>query len=257
MKVLDFIVCSNEPLNDKNHLIKVAPANNELLPEILPGQFIQILVNKSPNVFLRRPISINNIDLKNNELWMLIKRVGEGTEKICDIVSGDTMNLIFPLGNSFSIPDEKAKVLLIGGGVGTAPLLFLGKVLNDKGFNPDFLLGGRSSSDILQLLDFKQFGDVYCTTEDGSFGEKGYVTMHSILQNNKYDFIYTCGPKPMMISVAQYAKENKIECEASLENLMACGFGACLCCVEKTVRGNICTCTEGPVFNIKELTWLD
>jgi dihydroorotate dehydrogenase electron transfer subunit len=257
MKVLDFTVHSNESLNDKNHLIKVVPANNEPLPEIFPGQFVQILVNNSPDVFLRRPVSVNFTDVINNELWMLIKRVGEGTEKICDLSTGDNMNLIFPLGNSFSIPDKNINTLLIGGGVGTAPLLFLGKKLTEKGFKPNFLLGGRTKTDILQLSDFEQFGDVYCTTEDGSFGEKGFVTDHSVLQNKNYDFIYTCGPKPMMVSVAKYANANGIECEASLENLMACGFGACLCCVEKTVRGNVCTCTEGPVFNIKELTWLD
>ncbi|MDD4777820.1 MAG: dihydroorotate dehydrogenase electron transfer subunit [Fermentimonas sp.] len=257
MKVLDFIVRSNESLNDKNNLIKVAPANGEPLPEMSPGQFVQILVNNSPDVFLRRPVSINNTDLVGNELWMLVKRVGEGTEKICNLGTGDTMNIIFPLGNSFSIPEKESNTLLIGGGVGTAPLLFLGKKLSEKGYKPDFLLGGRTESDILQLSDFRQYGDVYCTTEDGSFGEKGFVTGHSVLQKNKYDFIYTCGPKPMMVAVAKYASSNEIDCEASLENLMACGFGACLCCIEKTVRGNVCTCTEGPVFNIKELTWLD
>lgn len=167
------------------------------------------------------------------------------------------MNIIFPLGNSFSIPEKKTNTLLVGGGVGTAPLLFLGKKLSEKGYKPAFLLGGRTESDILQLSDFEQYGDVYCTTEDGSFGEKGFVTGHSVLQKNRFDFIYTCGPKPMMVAVAKHANSNGIDCEASLENLMACGFGACLCCIEKTVRGNVCTCTEGPVFNIKELTWLD
>lgn len=257
MKVLDFIVRSNERLNDKNHLIKVTPENGEPLPEMFPGQFVQILVNNSHDVFLRRPVSINNIDLDNNELWILVKRVGEGTEKICNLVSGDTMNIIFPLGNSFSIPEKKTNTLLVGGGVGTAPLLFLGKKLSEKGYKPAFLLGGRTESDILQLSDFEQYGDVYCTTEDGSFGEKGFVTGHSVLQKNRFDFIYTCGPKPMMVAVAKHANSNGIDCEASLENLMACGFGACLCCIEKTVSGNVCTCTEGPVFNIKELTWLD
>ncbi len=257
MKVLDFIVRSNEPLNDKNHLIKVVPANGEPLPEMFPGQFVQILVNNSSGVFLRRPISVNNTDLVNNELWLLVKRAGEGTEKICDLPPGEIMNLIFPLGSSFSIPQENCNTLLIGGGVGTAPLLFLGKKLSEKGYKPNFLLGGRTKSDILQLSYFEQYGNVYCTTEDGTLGEKGFVTDHSVLQNNKFDFIYTCGPKPMMVAVAKYANAKGIECEASLENLMACGFGACLCCVEKTVNGNICTCTEGPVFNIKELTWLD
>ena len=257
MKLLDFRVRSNEKLNDQNHLIKVMPANNELLPEMFPGQFVQILVTNSQEVFLRRPVSVNLVDKQRNEMWLLIKRVGEGTNKICELSAGEIMNLIFPLGNSFTIPEKSCNPLLVGGGVGTAPLLFLGQKLKNKGIHPNFLLGGRSETDILQRDDFEQYGNVYCTTEDGSFGEKGFVTAHSALQNNNYDYIYTCGPKPMMVAVAKYAKEKGVECEASLENLMACGFGACLCCIEKTVRGNICTCTEGPVFNTNELVWLD
>ena len=257
MKVIDFTVRSNEQLNYQNNLIKVAPADNEALPDMFPGQFVQILVDNSPNIFLRRPISINFVDKEKNEMWLLIQQIGEGTRKICETQVGETTNIIFPLGNSFTIPQQNGKFLLVGGGVGTAPMLFLGKKLSEKGFSPDFLLGGRSERDILQLTDFEKYGTVYCTTEDGSFGEKGFVTHHSVLQNKKYDFIYTCGPKPMMVAVAKYAHENGIGCEVSLENLMACGFGACLCCIEKTTRGNLCSCTEGPVFNINELTWID
>lgn len=257
MKVSDFTIRSNTRLNDRNYLLKVTPAGNEPLPQMYPGQFVQIRVDNSPQVFLRRPISINFVDDEQNEIWFLIQSVGEGTAKISALSPGETMNLLIPLGSSFSLPDEKGNFLLIGGGVGTAPLLFLGKKMREKGFEPDFLLGGRSDKDILQRDDFERLGTLYCTTEDGSQGEKGFVTQHSILQNKKYDFIYTCGPKPMMVAVARYAQQKGISCEASLENLMACGFGACLCCIEKTIRGNVCACTEGPVFNTKELTWLD
>ena len=92
------------------------------------------------------------------------------------------------------------------------------------------------------------------TTEDGSEGEKGFVTNHSVLGEH-FDMIATCGPKPMMVNVAKYAAKTGVECEASLENMMACGVGACLCCVEKTTEGNLCVCKEGPVFNIKKLLW--
>lgn len=257
-KVRDFIVRSNELLNEQNHLLKVFPANDETLPVMYPGQFVQILVANSANVFLRRPISINLIDEVNNEMWLLIQKVGEGTEKICAIKPHETLNIVFPLGNSFSIPSEKdTRTLLVGGGVGTAPMLFLGKKLYEQGFMPDFLLGARTEKDVLQLSEFQKYGDSYCTTEDGSMGEKGFVTHHSVLREKKYDIIYTCGPKPMMQAIANYAHTHDTACEVSLENLMACGFGACLCCIEKTVRGNVCACTEGPVFNINELTWND
>ena len=257
MQITDFTVRSNAALNDQNHLIKVTPSNNEVIPELSPGQFVQILVENSPSVFLRRPISINYADREKNELWLLIQRVGEGTRKICEARPGDTMNLIYPLGNSFTLPKEAGRFLLIGGGVGTAPLLFLGKELHKRQLHADFLLGGRSEKDILQRDLFEQYGTLYCTTEDGSLGEKGFVTHHSLLNKEKHDFIFTCGPKPMMVAVARHARERGIPCEASLENLMACGFGACLCCIERTTRGNICTCTEGPVFNTNTLTWLD
>lgn len=257
MQQLDFTVYSNEKLNERNHLLKVFPSDQRPLPKIFPGQFVQVLVENSSKVLLRRPISVNFVEREKNLIWLLVQIVGNGTEMICRVPKSSNLNLIFPLGNSFSIPSQNMKLLLVGGGVGTAPLLFLGKVLKDKGFIPEFLLGGRSESNILQKTDFEKLGIVNYVTEDGTLGEKGLVTQHTVLQNNKYGHIYTCGPKPMMIEIAKYATLRGISCEVSLENQMACGFGACLCCVEKTKNGNICTCTEGPVFNINQLKWLD
>lgn len=182
--------------------------------------------------------------------------MGDGTRKLATVQKGDTVNVVLPLGNGFTMPaSADTKVLLVGGGVGTAPMLYLGEVLLKQGCKPTFLLGARSKNDLLQLEQFEALGDVYTTTEDGSMGEKGYVTMHSVLKAQKFDMIYTCGPKPMMMAVAKYAKAEGIECEVSLENTMACGVGACLCCVEKTDEGHVCVCKEGPVFNIKKLLW--
>ena len=231
---------------------------DEKIPEIFPGQFVQIRIDGSPATFLRRPISVNYIDKNKNELWLLVQVIGDGTRKLSELKKGNRLNLIYPLGNSFSLPkksDITGKFLLIGGGVGTAPLLYLGACLLEIGYKPEFLLGVKTKKDLLQLDEFRKFGNVHITTEDGSAGEKGFVTNHSVLQSTNYDFIYTCGPKPMMIAVAKYANEKGISCEVSLENTMACGIGACLCCVEKTVRGNVCICTEGPVMNINQLTW--
>ncbi|MDR2232333.1 MAG: dihydroorotate dehydrogenase electron transfer subunit [Tannerella sp.] len=232
--------------------------SDKRLPEMKPGQFAEVRVDNSPQTFLRRPISINYIDKDANELWLLIQQVGEGTGRMAAGRVGDVMNLLLPLGNSFTIPNGSgsSRLLLIGGGVGTAPLLFLGDELKKAGFEPVFLLGAKRKDDLVQLDDFQQIGITYITTEDGSSGEKGYVTDHSVLKRESFDRIYTCGPKPMMVAVARYAAARGIPCEASLENTMACGIGACLCCVEKTTGGHKCVCTEGPVFNINELTWL-
>ncbi|MDL2277510.1 dihydroorotate dehydrogenase electron transfer subunit [Parabacteroides sp. OttesenSCG-928-G07] len=255
--MLDMKVTENLRLHQNYCLLKLT--TEQALPDMLPGQFAEIRVDNSPTTFLRRPISINYVDQSKNELWLLVQLVGDGTRRMAEYKPGENMNLLLPLGNSFTIPSKDQKelnLLLIGGGVGTAPMLFLGEKLKQAGFNPAFLLGARSASDLMQLDDFKKIGSVYLTTEDGSMGEKGFVTDHSILKKERIDRIYTCGPKPMMMAVARYASANAIECEASLENTMACGIGACLCCVEKLNNGHhVCVCTEGPVFNIKELSW--
>ncbi len=253
--VSDLKVVSAEHIGGKYVLIKLTQENNRL-PDILPGQFVEVRVDGSPTTFLRRPISVNFVDYEANELWLLVAAVGDGTRRLCRLAPGDTLNCMFPLGNSFSMPSRsEEKVLLVGGGVGVAPLLYYGKVLKERGCPPVFLLGARSSSDLLLLDEFAKYGRVCVTTEDGTMGERGFVTNHSVLGEIRFDRISTCGPKPMMAAVARYAVKNGIECEVSLENKMACGVGACLCCVEKTVNGNVCVCKEGPVINVKKLTW--
>lgn len=252
--ILDLTVNSVEALSDKHVLIKLT--DDKPLPEMLPGQFVEVRVDNSPSTFLRRPISINNVDYDHNELWLLVAAVGDGTRQLQKLQKGDHLNCMMPLGNSFTMPtDSSEKVLLVGGGVGVAPLLYFGKRIKAMGGEPTFLLGARSAKDVLERELFEQVGRVLITTEDGSEGEKGFVTNHSVLAQEHFDRISTCGPKPMMMAVARYAFKNDIECEVSLENKMACGVGACLCCVEKTVEGNKCVCKEGPVMNIKKLTW--
>lgn len=252
--ILDLTVNSVEALSDKHVLIKLT--DDKPLPEMLPGQFVEVRVDNSPSTFLRRPISINNVDYDHNELWLLVAAVGDGTRQLQKLQKGDRLNCVLPLGNSFTMPtDSSEKVLLVGGGVGVAPLLYFGKCIKAMGGEPTFLLGARSVKDVLERELFEQVGRVLITTEDGSEGEKGFVTNHSVLAQEHFDRISTCGPKPMMMAVARYAFKNDIECEVSLENKMACGVGACLCCVEKTVEGNKCVCKEGPVMNIKKLTW--
>ena len=253
--VLDLTVRSVTKVHARYVLMKLT--GNEPLPPMLPGQFVEVRVDGSPSTFLRRPISINFVDYEQNELWLLVAIVGEGTRWMASLKAGDCLNCMLPLGNGFSSLSTIKTPLLVGGGVGVAPLLYLGKVLSDKGVRPTFLLGARTKDDLLMLSEFEKYGRVLTTTEDGSAGEKGFVTNHSILYKEKFDIIQTCGPTPMMKAVARYARENGIDCEASLENLMACGLGACLCCVEKTTEGNLCVCKEGPVFNIKRLLWQD
>ncbi len=248
----DFIITSNERLDQRNVLLKMRPADGDM-PTMQPGQFVQVQSPASKDTFLRLPISINNVE--EGQLWLMVQMIGEGTKALGYLRSGDALNLVLPLGNGFSVSEVKGTVLLVGGGVGIAPLLYAGRALKDNGAEPVFLLGARTADGVLERGLFEQIGRVLITTEDGSLGERGFVTQHSALQSEHFDKIMVCGPKPMMVAVARYARQHSIDCEVSLENMMACGLGACLCCVEKTVKGNVCVCTEGPVFNINQLTW--
>ncbi|MBO5675317.1 MAG: dihydroorotate dehydrogenase electron transfer subunit [Bacteroidaceae bacterium] len=253
--IIDLQVVSVEALGERFVLLKCTDPNAPL-PPMMPGQFAQLRVDGSKETFLRRPISINFVDTKLNQIWFLVQLVGAGSRALGRLREGDTLNALLPLGNGFSMPvSAEKKHLLVGGGVGTAPLLYLGAQMNLMGMRPTFLLGARTKDMLLQMEDFERVGDVYVTTEDGSAGEKGFVTQHSILFKQHFDRISVCGPSPMMKAVAKFARANSVPCEVSLENMMACGLGACLCCVEKTVKGNVCVCTEGPVFDINELTW--
>ena len=229
--------------------------SDQPLPDIQPGQFVQVRVDDSPSTYLRRPISIHDVDFQQNEISLLVQQVGEGTRHLAQAKEGDVINMVFPLGKGFTCPEVGEKVLLVGGGIGIAPLFYFAKVLNAKGTKSTLLLGGKTETDLLRLSDYQQLGETFVTTEDGSLGEKGFVTMHSIWQKQYFDKIYVCGPKPMMKAVAKLANEKSIWCEVSLENLMACGLGACLCCVEDTIDGNVCVCKEGPVFNTRRLKW--
>ena len=253
-KVEDFTVLGHRWLNYKTFIIDLeAPGE---MPPIFPGNFAEIEVKNSPKVFLRRPFSVYDVNPATRTLSFFVKVIGEGTRLLGETRKGDLLNVIYPLGNGFSIP-EKERVLVVAGGSGVAPFILYGKHLAPHNKKITFLFGGRTGEDIVLREKFHEFGEVHVTTEDGSMGEKGLVTQHSLFQKNDlpYDHIVTCGPDPMMKAIAKMASAKGIPCEVSLENTMACGFGACLCCIVETVNGNKCVCTEGPVFNIKDLKW--
>ena len=254
-EILDLRVTYSEKVGAGCVLLKAVPVEGHL-PVCLPGQFAQLRVD-APDVFLRRPISIH--DVEGDEISFLVQVVGDGTRWLGDLKEGDVLNAVLPLGRGFTIGSEKGNALLVGGGVGVAPLLLLGKTLKAKGFSPIFLLGARTKSLLLCLDAFRKVGEVYVTTEDASEGERGFVTQHSLWNSDwlkasgKGNRIYVCGPGPMMKAVAKMAVERDIPCEVSLENRMACGVGACLCCVEEMADGhNHCVCTDGPVFDVKD-----
>ena len=154
--LIDFRIIKNERLSDMYSLFALEPTNGQL-PEMQPGQFVQVEVPNSKSTYLRRPISINYVDYANNQLWLLVRKAGEGTSSLMKLAENDIINLMLPLGNGFSIfPGET--MLLIGGGVGVAPLLYLGKIAKEAGANVKFLLGARTESDLLELDKFEAIG---------------------------------------------------------------------------------------------------
>ena len=224
-----------------------------VMQPVAPGQFVEVQVEGEPKVMLRRPISIHDVDEKEGTMTLLIQIVGNGTRRLAELKEGDKLNVVYPLGHGFSLDlAAGSRAVLVGGGAGTAPLLHLSKVLKAKGVDCTIILGGRTESLIPVRDAFAAYGRLCIATDDGSLGHHGLVTQHPAFGEH-YDMVYTCGPTPMMKAVARSAAERGLRCEVSLENMMACGVGACLCCVTDTDQGHRCVCKDGPVFDISTL----
>lgn len=251
----NFTVLGNVAFNSTNYHLTL---QSEIpLAEIFPGQFTNVEIPDNKEVFLRRPFSIFETDRENNTLSLLVKVLGKGSQSLTKVEPGRQLSLIYPLGKGFTIPAPGEKILAIGGGSGVAPVLHLVRHMDANPDTADVILGARTAGDHLTGIEkYSRYAGLHYTTDDGSKGTKGVVTDHPLFGRlNEYDRIYACGPLPMMKAVAKEARNARVFCEVSLENLMACGFGVCLCCIEPTVKGNLCVCTEGPVFNINDLKW--
>lgn len=225
------------------------------VPPVRPGQFLQLLLPSCRGAYLRRPYSIHDYDDKTRTVSLLVQLVGKGSSAVAELREGDVVNALMPLGNGFDLEKPFTNALLVAGGAGMAPMFMLGKELKSMGRNFTYLFGARGGSQLLRLDEFREIAAAAVSTQDGSVGEKGLVTENSILDKGGFDSIFCCGPTPMMKAVAKYAVSNNLPCQVSLEHHMACGMGACLCCVEDTVSGHVCVCKEGPVFDINKLKW--
>ena len=259
-EIHDFRILERRQYGDK-YFSLVLEHGGRMQP-VAPGQFVEVLVEGSREVMLRRPISVHDVDEEAGTMTLLVQVVGNGTRKLAELQAGDKLNMVYPLGHGFTVGSAEEcrgeqrsaekKVLLVGGGAGIAPLLHLSKVLKAKGVGCTILLGGRTAELIPVRDEFEPYGRLCIATDDGSLGHKGLVVEHPAFAE-PYDMIYTCGPTPMMKAVARSAAERGIRCEVSLENMMACGVGACLCCVTDTDEGHRCVCKDGPVFDISTM----
>lgn len=224
-----------------------------------PGQFVMIRVGTGNDPLLRRPFSIHQAHAEGL-LQIYFKIVGRGTEMLAEVGEGAEVSILGPLGRGFRVAENPA--CLVGGGLGVAPLLFLARTLSrlERDHARDtIILGGRSSSEVEPLVkDFEQFGmTVVTTTDDGSYGRRGFVTAafstHSLPSSCT---VYCCGPEPMLAGMSAMCRTRGYSCQVSVESVMACGMGACLGCSKPTPSGGyVHVCVDGPVFDAEEMVW--
>ncbi len=213
-----------------------------------PGQFVNI---KLDGFFLRRPISV--CDCVGENLTLIYKAVGRGTEQMSRVAAGDELDLLTGLGNGYNTKKSGGSPLLVGGGVGVPPMYMLCRELISEGKKVTVVLGFNSKDDVFYENEFRALGaDVHIATADGTYGTKGFVT--DVIKNLQYTFFYTCGPEPMFRAMHKIMKTPG---QYSFEERMGCGFGACMGCSCKTLTGNKRICKEGPVMESEEIIWAD
>ncbi len=212
-----------------------------------PGQFVNI---KLEGMFLRRPISVNNVE--GDKLTLIYKPLGEGTKQMTTFVPGKVLDILTGLGNGFDPALSGEKPLLVGGGVGIPPLYLLCRKLVEKGAKPTVVLGFNTKEEAYYVEEFTSLGaQVILLTADGSLGQKGLVT-DGVACVSDYTFLYTCGPEAMLKAVYAVCESSG---QFSFEERMGCGFGACMGCTCKTKYGNKRICKDGPVLMKEEIIW--
>lgn len=250
-------ILKNEPVaKDIFEMVLEVP---EIAKKAKPGQFLNLRLSEKLDPLLRRPISIHAIDPEKGTLAMLYLVVGKGTAMMRDMEAGETIDVLGPLGNGWNCEFEGRHAVIVGGGIGIAPLYPLAEALIQNGKDVELIVGAKNKEYLTDLSIYENIGvKVTVTTDDGSAGMKGFVTtalLHSI-QADACDYIYACGPLPMLKFVEKLAIEHGRPGQVSTESHMGCGLGICLLCPSKVTSGGYKrTCTDGPVFEIGELDY--
>lgn len=228
----------------------------EIAAVAAPGQFVHI---RAKGFTLRRPISICGINREKGTLRIVFEVRGEGTAELAKLNAGELIDMLAPLGHGFTVDSGFNNVVLIGGGIGTPPMLPLAAAYGSRA---TAISGFRNASAVILQEDFAKTGaETILCTDDGSAGIHGFVTapFAELAAKGGIDAVYACGPMPMLKGIAEICKDNDIFCEISLEERMACGIGACLGCACRTLRSDeeyfAHVCKDGPVFNAKEVIW--
>ncbi len=264
---VDAVVISNTRLSDDYSVIALAAP--ELAALAAPGQFVMVKPSRGADPLLRRPFSIFQI-LRNGEhasgITLLNKRVGAGTTRLYETEPGARVACLGPLGRPFEPAAPPAQAWMVAGGVGLAPFVTLAEAVLSRGGTPRLFYGARRASELYYVDLFERMAvEVVLATEDGSRGQKGYVTgpLDAALRSTPSTanvHLYVCGPTPMMRAVAQLAATHGTACDVSLEQVMGCGLGGCYSCVvlarnERGAPHYVRSCIEGPVFEASRIVW--
>ncbi|MDO5042124.1 MAG: dihydroorotate dehydrogenase electron transfer subunit [Slackia sp.] len=248
-------VLANEQIGPR--LYKITLAAPKMACAIEPGQFVHMQLTGMEAHILRRPFSVYRTDRAAGSIEIIYQVVGEGTSFMTSYVPGIECALIGAMGHGWQPCEGKA--LIVGGGVGAAPLFLFAEKLAHESRPFEVVLGAQTESMLVTRADYAQLlgRDPILATDDGSVGYAGFCTepVREELACGQYAAVYCCGPEPLMRAVAAIAAEAGVECFVSMEKRMACGVGACLSCVVETSAGKKRSCVDGPVFNAKDVVW--
>ena len=250
-------VRSNEAVAPGLYLMQLS--SPKIAAALQPGQFVHMKLPGMQDHILRRPFSVYRTEPASGVLDILYQVVGYGTNHMTQLVAGSKASLIGPVGQGWHLPDSDCGVLLVGGGVGAAPLYMLGQQLAQAGRKLHVVLGAQTRAALATYDDYLSLPGVSVApaTDDGSFGHAGFCTQpaQEAIDSGDYGFVACCGPEPLMRIVSAMAIQAGIECQVSMERRMACGVGACLSCVVETDEGKKRACVDGPVFDARKVVW--
>lgn len=237
---------------------------------VRPGQFVHLQIPGMADHILRRPFSVYDADLERGTVDILYRTVGFGSTRMTELTAGERVSLIGPIGHGWTLPEGAKRILLVGGGLGAAPLYLLCREALAAGVDVEVVLGATTERlHVCRERYATLLGrEPLCSTDDGSYGYPGFATKPvealllgaeceggPALSGERFDAVAVCGPAPLMRAVASTAHRADVRCEVSLERNMACGIGACLSCVVDTTEGKRRACVDGPVFDARKVVW--
>jgi dihydroorotate dehydrogenase electron transfer subunit len=254
-------ILSNEEVAEAHYLLRCECA--EIAQHARPGQFVHVMISQDTGMLLRRPFTIYTVE--RNEITMLYQIIGEGTKRLSEMLQGEPLQVLGPLGNTFDFTTKPEPAILVGGGAGIASLMLLAVALRENGIQTLGLVGAQHGSRLLSVEDLESIGiSVHIATDDGSIGHHGYVTdvLTDLLEKTDWSHptIYACGPHGMLSAVTKVALDFEVPAQIAMENRMGCAMGVCLGCVcpvridtDRIEYQRVCT--EGPVFSAADIAW--